>query len=90
MVALLEQKVGRVLVNGYPTSVEVSAAIVHGGPILQRRMHAASRSAACRSNDGCGQSAIKTSRTSFCPTHSRTLIRSGSCGSSTAGVHGRP
>jgi NADP-dependent aldehyde dehydrogenase len=32
IVALLEQKVGRVLVNGYPTGVEVSDAIVHGGP----------------------------------------------------------
>jgi 2,5-dioxopentanoate dehydrogenase len=32
IVALLEQKVGRVLVNGYPTGVELSAAIVHGGP----------------------------------------------------------
>jgi NADP-dependent aldehyde dehydrogenase len=32
IVALFEQKVGRVLVNGYLTGVEVSAAIVHGGP----------------------------------------------------------
>lgn len=30
--ALLEQKVGRLLLNGYPTGVEVSDAIVHGGP----------------------------------------------------------
>jgi len=29
---LLEQKVGRVLFNGYPTGVEVSDAMVHGGP----------------------------------------------------------
>jgi 2,5-dioxopentanoate dehydrogenase len=29
--ALLEQKVERVLANGYPTGVEVSAAIIHGG-----------------------------------------------------------
>jgi NADP-dependent aldehyde dehydrogenase len=28
----LEQKVGRVIVNGYPTGVEVNNAIVHGGP----------------------------------------------------------
>ena len=28
----LEQKVGRVIVNGYPTGVEVCNAIVHGGP----------------------------------------------------------
>jgi 2,5-dioxopentanoate dehydrogenase len=28
----LERKAGRVLVNGYPTGVEVSHAIVHGGP----------------------------------------------------------
>ncbi|WPO98661.1 aldehyde dehydrogenase (NADP(+)) [Pseudomonas sp. HR96] len=29
---LLEQKVGRILVNGYPTGVEVCEAMVHGGP----------------------------------------------------------
>jgi len=29
---LLEQKVGRVLFNGYPTGVEVCDAMVHGGP----------------------------------------------------------
>ncbi|MNN68587.1 Alpha-ketoglutaric semialdehyde dehydrogenase [compost metagenome] len=28
----LERKVGRVLFNGYPTGVEVSFAMVHGGP----------------------------------------------------------
>ena len=28
----LQAKVGRVIVNGYPTGVEVNAAIVHGGP----------------------------------------------------------
>jgi NADP-dependent aldehyde dehydrogenase len=32
LVALLEQKVGRVLFNGYPTGVEVCDAMVHGGP----------------------------------------------------------
>ncbi len=30
--ALLEQKVGRILLNGYPTGVEVCDAMVHGGP----------------------------------------------------------
>src|SRR6185295_3368619 len=29
---LLETVVGRVIVNGYPTGVEVNNAIVHGGP----------------------------------------------------------
>ena len=29
---LLEQKVGRILINGYPTGVEVCDAMVHGGP----------------------------------------------------------
>ncbi|MBG6235589.1 NADP-dependent aldehyde dehydrogenase [Pedobacter sp. CAN_A7] len=29
---VLEQKVGRVLINGFPTGVEVSHAMVHGGP----------------------------------------------------------
>lgn len=32
LVPLLEQKVGRLLLNGYPTGVEVSDAMVHGGP----------------------------------------------------------
>lgn len=29
---LLEQKVGRILLNGYPTGVEVCESMVHGGP----------------------------------------------------------
>lgn len=32
LIALLETKVGRILVNGYPTGVEVGHAMVHGGP----------------------------------------------------------
>ncbi|MNH87847.1 Alpha-ketoglutaric semialdehyde dehydrogenase [compost metagenome] len=32
LLAVLEQKVGRVLFNGYPTGVEVCDAMVHGGP----------------------------------------------------------
>ncbi len=32
LVAILETKVGRLIFNGYPTGVEVGAAIVHGGP----------------------------------------------------------
>ncbi len=32
LIPLLERKVGRVLVNGWPTGVEVAAAMVHGGP----------------------------------------------------------
>lgn len=32
LTGLLEQKVGRVLVNGYPTGVEVCDSMVHGGP----------------------------------------------------------
>jgi len=32
IVTLLKQKDGRVLVKGYPTGVELSAAIVQGGP----------------------------------------------------------
>jgi NADP-dependent aldehyde dehydrogenase len=30
--AILETKVGRVILNGYPTGVEVAHAMVHGGP----------------------------------------------------------
>lgn len=29
---ILEQKVGRIVINGFPTGVEVSPAMVHGGP----------------------------------------------------------
>jgi NADP-dependent aldehyde dehydrogenase len=29
---ILEQKVGRVIINGFPTGVEVCSAMVHGGP----------------------------------------------------------
>lgn len=32
LVSLLEQKAGRLLINGYPTGVEVCDAMVHGGP----------------------------------------------------------
>jgi NADP-dependent aldehyde dehydrogenase len=32
LIRILEQKVGRVLINGYPTGVEVCHAMVHGGP----------------------------------------------------------
>lgn len=32
LVELLEQKAGRLIVNGYPTGVEVTHAMVHGGP----------------------------------------------------------
>jgi NADP-dependent aldehyde dehydrogenase len=32
LIELLAAKAGRVILNGYPTGLEVSAAIVHGGP----------------------------------------------------------
>jgi 2,5-dioxopentanoate dehydrogenase len=32
LLPLLERKAGRILVNGFPTGVEVSHAMVHGGP----------------------------------------------------------
>lgn len=32
LVRILEQKAGRLIVNGYPTGVEVTHAMVHGGP----------------------------------------------------------
>lgn len=32
LIAILEQKVGRLVFNGFPTGVEVSYAMVHGGP----------------------------------------------------------
>jgi NADP-dependent aldehyde dehydrogenase len=32
LVPVLERKAGRLLVNGFPTGVEVADAMVHGGP----------------------------------------------------------
>ncbi|WP_254164394.1 aldehyde dehydrogenase (NADP(+)) [Chryseosolibacter histidini] len=32
LIAILEQKVGRLIFNGYPTGVEVCHSVVHGGP----------------------------------------------------------
>lgn len=32
LVSILEQKVGRLIINGYPTGVEVCHSMVHGGP----------------------------------------------------------
>jgi NADP-dependent aldehyde dehydrogenase len=32
LIPVLEQKVGRIIVNGWPTGVEVGYAMVHGGP----------------------------------------------------------
>jgi NADP-dependent aldehyde dehydrogenase len=32
LIAVLERKVGRLIFNGYPTGVEVSSAMIHGGP----------------------------------------------------------
>ena len=32
LIAILERKVGRLVFNGFPTGVEVSHAMVHGGP----------------------------------------------------------
>lgn len=32
LIAILERKVGRLIINGFPTGVEVSHAMVHGGP----------------------------------------------------------
>lgn len=32
LIAILEQKVGRLVINGYPTGVEVCHSMVHGGP----------------------------------------------------------
>ena len=32
LISILEQKAGRLIVNGYPTGVEVTHAMVHGGP----------------------------------------------------------
>lgn len=43
LLPLLEHKAGRLLLNGYPTGVEVCDAMVHGGPTRPPRMPAAAR-----------------------------------------------
>jgi alpha-ketoglutaric semialdehyde dehydrogenase len=32
LISILEQKAGRLIINGYPTGVEVCDSMVHGGP----------------------------------------------------------
>jgi NADP-dependent aldehyde dehydrogenase len=32
LLQILEQKAGRVIINGFPTGVEVNSSMVHGGP----------------------------------------------------------
>ena len=46
LLPVLERKAGRLLVNGFPTGVEVAHAMVHGGPFPRPRMGARPRWAA--------------------------------------------
>ena len=62
----LERRVGRILVNGFGTGVEVAHAMVHGRPLsLHLGQTAPPRSGRLRSTVSCAPSAIRT-----CPTRS--------------------
>jgi hypothetical protein len=63
---VLERRVGRILVNGFGTGVEVGHAMVHGGHFRRRPMAAPHRSVAWRSFVSCARSAIRTCRTPSC------------------------
>jgi NADP-dependent aldehyde dehydrogenase len=62
LLGLLEQKVGRVLVNGYPTGVEVCDAMVHGGPYPATSDARGTSVGTWPSTVSCARCATRTSR----------------------------
>ena len=67
LLTVLERKAGRVLFNGYPTGVEVSFAMVHGGPFpATSDTRARPRSAPAPSNASCARCATRTCRPNCC------------------------
>lgn len=71
----LEQKVGRIIVNGWPTGVEVGHAMVHGGPFPRRRTPARRRWAPWRSTASCGRSRTRTCPRNCSPLRCRMRTR---------------
>lgn len=66
---LLTSKAGRVLFNGFPTGVEVSDAMVHGGPFLQPVMHAELRWVRERLSVSCVRYVSKIHHKFYYPMH---------------------
>jgi hypothetical protein len=63
LIPVLERKVGRILANGWPTGVEVSRTMVHGGPFPATSDGRPLRLAPWRSTASCARSATRP-----CPT----------------------
>ena len=80
LLPVLERKAGRLLVNGWPTGVEVSHAMVMGARSRPHRTGARLRSARSPSAVSCGPSATRTSRLRCCPRQCGTATRSASGG----------
>ncbi len=76
----LERRAGRVMVNGWPTGVEVCHAMVHGGLIRPRPTRAPPQWAARRSIASCVRCAIRTCPRRCCPKPCVTAILTASAG----------
>jgi 2,5-dioxopentanoate dehydrogenase len=61
LIPAIPRKVGRILANGWPTGVEASPAIVHGGQFPATSDVGRHRSARWRPRDSCIRSAARTS-----------------------------
>ena len=66
LLRVLQERVGRIVWNGYPTGVEVSPSMHHGGPSLQRQTAGSLRLAPRQSSDLPNQFVIKDSRRRCC------------------------
>jgi hypothetical protein len=84
LVPVLERRVGRILVNGYPTGVEVAHARCMAGRTRPRRTGAPPRSALWRSRVSCVPSATRTCRRRCCRRPCATATRWGCGAGSTA------
>ncbi len=66
LISILEGKAGRLVVNGYPTGVEVCHAMVHGGPYPATTIVDIRRLVRRRSTGSCGRFATRISRRLLC------------------------
>ncbi len=64
---LLQEKVGRLLLNGYPTGVEVCDAMVHGGPYPATSDARGTSVGTWPSTGSCGRCASRTTPTNCSP-----------------------
>ena len=75
LLPVLEDRVGRILFNGWPTGVEVGHAMVHGGPFPATSDPGAPRWGRSRSSGSSVPSATRTCRPSCCPRRYATTTR---------------